>query len=50
MKKLKTTDEVAYIRFASVYKDFASIEDFQTKIEQLIVKPKVRKVKVRARV
>jgi transcriptional repressor NrdR len=28
MKKLKKLDKVAYIRFASVYKDFHDIEDF----------------------
>ena len=29
LKKLKELDEVAYVRFASVYKSFASIESFK---------------------
>jgi transcriptional repressor NrdR len=32
---LKELDEVAYIRFASVYKDFSSVEDFKCLITQL---------------
>lgn len=32
---LKELDEVAYIRFASVYKQFASLHDFEVEIEQL---------------
>lgn len=29
MKKLKKTDEVAYIRFASVYREFKDVKDFR---------------------
>src|SRR3989338_5704076 len=29
MKKLKKLDKVAYIRFASVYKDFEDVKDFK---------------------
>ncbi|MEK6891225.1 MAG: transcriptional regulator NrdR [Nanoarchaeota archaeon] len=29
MKKLKSMDKVAYIRFASVYKDFEDVDDFK---------------------
>lgn len=32
MKKIKKLDNVAYIRFASVYKDFKDIEDFKAEI------------------
>jgi transcriptional repressor NrdR len=32
MKKIKKYDDVAYIRFASIYKDFQSIEDFKEAI------------------
>ncbi|MDR1051571.1 MAG: transcriptional regulator NrdR [Deltaproteobacteria bacterium] len=32
---LRITDEVAYVRFASVYKEFKSLEDFQQEIRQL---------------
>jgi transcriptional repressor NrdR len=28
MKALKTLDEVAYVRYASVYRDFRQTEDF----------------------
>lgn len=32
---LRTLDEVAYLRFASVYRAFTSLEDFESEIEQL---------------
>ena len=32
---LRELDEVAYLRFASVYSDFNSLEDFETAIAQL---------------
>lgn len=35
MDKLKDTDEVAYIRFASVYKSFGSAKSFQKEVEKL---------------
>ena len=35
IKRLKKLDKVAYIRFASVYKDFEDIESFKEAIEQL---------------
>ena len=35
-RELKKLDKVAYIRFASVYKDFADIESFAEEVEQLI--------------
>lgn len=34
--ELKKVDKVAYIRFASVYKDFADLEDFKREIKELI--------------
>ena len=37
-KELKKTDKVAYIRFASVYKDFADLGDFKKEIKGLISK------------
>lgn len=33
--RLSKLDEVAYVRFASVYKDFKSVEEFQTALEHL---------------
>jgi transcriptional repressor NrdR len=35
MKKLKKLDNVAYIRFASVYKDFKDVNDFKTAIKEI---------------
>ena len=35
MKKLRDLDEVAYVRFASVYKRFRDIEDFKKEIKGL---------------
>lgn len=35
MKVLKKTDKIAYIRFASVYKEFAAVEDFKNAISKL---------------
>ncbi len=36
MNKLKSLDHVAYIRFASVYRDFADVESFQAEVQQLL--------------
>ena len=38
MNKLKKMDHVAYIRFASVYKQFADVEDFKKELDNLISK------------
>jgi transcriptional repressor NrdR len=35
MKKLKSIDKIAYIRFASVYQDFESLESFKEELEKL---------------
>ena len=35
LKKLKGLDEVAYVRFASVYKSFGSIESFKKELDML---------------
>ena len=35
MSRLKKIDKVAYIRFASVYKDFSEPEEFQEELEKL---------------
>lgn len=35
MKKLKQLDKVAYIRFASVYRDFKDIDDFNKEIREI---------------
>ncbi len=36
LDKLKNTDEVAYVRFASVYRDFPDINSFMKELQQLI--------------
>ena len=35
MNKLKKHDKIAYIRFASVYREFADLEDFKREIKEL---------------
>ena len=35
MKKLKAIDEVAYVRFVSVYKNFTDVKSFMKEIEEL---------------
>ena len=35
MKQLKDVDQVAYVRFASVYRDFQDISEFQDEIARL---------------
>lgn len=36
LEKLKSIDEIAYVRFASVYRDFKDIESFMAELKQLI--------------
>ena len=36
MQHLKTLDTVAYIRFASVYRDFKDVREFKEELEQLL--------------
>ncbi len=36
MEKLKTLDEVAYVRFASVYRQFKDINDFMEELKRLL--------------
>jgi len=43
MKKLKKLDKVAYIRFASVYRDFEDVDSFKEEIEKLLKKRKTDK-------
>ncbi len=38
MKRLKTLDEVAYVRFASVYRQFKDISDFMSELSSLLTK------------
>ena len=36
MRELHDTDQVAYVRFASVYRSFKDINEFMTELEELI--------------
>tara|TARA_B100001996_G_scaffold47147_1_gene33846 strand:- start:237 stop:683 length:447 start_codon:yes stop_codon:yes gene_type:complete len=38
INKLRTLDDVAYIRFASVYKDFKDLSNFENELNQLLKK------------
>ena len=40
MEKLKEIDEVAYVRFASVYRSFKDINSFMEEINQLLFEEK----------
>ena len=39
LRELKELDEVAYIRFASVYRQFQDIEDLRREVEELRAPP-----------
>lgn len=36
MSRLKDIDTVAYIRFASVYRDFKDVREFKVELEELL--------------
>ena len=38
MEKLKELDEVAYVRFASVYRQFTDVNTFVAEVEKLLAK------------
>jgi transcriptional repressor NrdR len=38
MKRLRTLDKIAYVRFASVYRDFQDVEAFLTELKDLLQK------------
>ncbi len=40
MQRLRTVDQVAYVRFASVYKEFRDVAEFMHEISSLAKKPK----------
>lgn len=40
MKELKKLDQVAYIRFASVHREFADVEEFKEELGKLLMKKK----------
>ncbi|MBZ5524444.1 MAG: transcriptional regulator NrdR [Acidobacteriia bacterium] len=49
MDRLKQIDKVAYIRFASVYRDFKDVDEFRSELERLLSKEERQKAgKVKA--
>ena len=40
MEKLKARDHIAYVRFASVYREFADVETFVSELMDLVKKDK----------
>ena len=42
MKKLESFDQVGYIRYASVYRDFRDVVTFQKELKNIINKKKQR--------
>ncbi len=40
LERLRDLDEVAYVRFASVYKDFAGVDDFADELRLLLDDPR----------
>ena len=36
MSKLKAVDEVAYVRFASVYREFMDVDSFMEEIKKIL--------------
>jgi len=43
MKELKKLDKVAYIRFASVYRNFADVDDFSSLVREVQPQPRSRR-------
>jgi transcriptional repressor NrdR len=44
MAALKDFDKVAYIRFASVYRDFKDVEDFEKELRELVENEKTKEI------
>jgi transcriptional repressor NrdR len=49
MEKLKSLDEVAYVRFASVYRQFKDVEQFMNELQGILDKGKTKKKKKKGR-
>jgi transcriptional repressor NrdR len=41
MERLRTLDKIAYVRFASVYRDFQDIEEFLSELKNVMLSRKV---------
>jgi len=37
MERLKGLDKIAYVRFASVYRDFQDVEEFLSELKNLVL-------------
>lgn len=42
MEELKRLDEVAYVRFASVYRQFTDVSSFMDELNKLVLEGKAR--------
>jgi transcriptional repressor NrdR len=42
MEKLKALDDVAYVRFASVYRQFKDVNQFMSELKDVLSKEKTR--------
>ena len=45
MERLRVLDQVAYVRFASVYRRFEDVEEFMAELKGLLEKDRERKKK-----
>ena len=45
MGRLSTLDEVAYVRFASVYRQFRDVNQFMDELQMILSKNKIKKIK-----
>ena len=43
MKHLEQTDQIAYVRFASVYRQFADVRNFMQELERIMQNTKEEK-------
>jgi transcriptional repressor NrdR len=41
MERLRGLDKIAYVRFASVYRDFQDVEEFLSELKNLMLQRKV---------
>lgn len=49
MDRLKQIDKVAYIRFASVYRDFKDVDEFRSELEHLVANKEEKNKPVKAK-
>jgi transcriptional repressor NrdR len=41
MERLRALDKIAYVRFASVYRDFQDIEEFLSELKNVMLQRKI---------